>query len=79
MSNTPEPLKTHLQLNVGKLGNFDALSVATEDYLRSRGIFKTTASVTTHDDDPMEVDVLSWKGKGKGKFGKGKKGGKEGK
>ena len=32
ISNTPEPLKTHLQLNVGKLGNFNALRVATEDY-----------------------------------------------
>ena len=30
-----EPLKTHLQLNVGNLGNFDALRVATEDYFRS--------------------------------------------
>ena len=39
ISNTPEPLKTHLQLNVGKLGNFNALRVATEDYLRSRRIF----------------------------------------
>ena len=27
ISNTPEPLKTHLQLNVGKLGNFNALRV----------------------------------------------------
>ena len=36
ISNTPEPLKTHLQLNVGKLGKFNALCVATEDYLRSR-------------------------------------------
>ena len=34
ISNTPEPLKTHLELNVGKLGNFNALRVATEDYLR---------------------------------------------
>ena len=25
VSNTPEPLKTHLQLNVAKLGNFNAL------------------------------------------------------
>ena len=32
VSNTPEPLKTHLRLNVGKLGNFDSLRVATEDY-----------------------------------------------
>ena len=31
VSNTPEPLKTHLHLNVGKLGNFNALRVATED------------------------------------------------
>ena len=31
ISNAPEPLKTHLQLNVAKLGNFNALRVATED------------------------------------------------
>ena len=43
ISNTPEPLKTHLQLNVGKLENFNALRVATEDYLRSRHSFKTTS------------------------------------
>ena len=30
-------------------------------------------------DDPMEVDVLSREGQGKGKSGKGKKGGKKGK
>ena len=24
ISNTPKPLRTHLQLNVGKLGNFNA-------------------------------------------------------
>ena len=36
ISNTPEPLKAHLQLNVAKLGKFNALRVATEDYLRSR-------------------------------------------
>ena len=47
ISNTPEPLKTHLQLNVGKLGNFNALRVATEDYLRSRRIFKTTSARNT--------------------------------
>ena len=35
ISNTPEPLRTHPQLNVGKLGNFNALRVATEDYLRA--------------------------------------------
>ena len=40
-SNTPEPLKTHLQFNVAKLEKFNALRVATEDYLRSRRIFKT--------------------------------------
>ena len=44
ISNTSELLKTHLQLNVGKLGNFNALRVATEDYLRSRRIFKTTSA-----------------------------------
>ena len=60
-SNTPEPLKTHLQLNVAKLGNFNALRVATEDYLRSRRIFKTI-SAETH---TMKVDVVSRKGKAK--------------
>ena len=71
ISNTPEPLKTHLQLNVAKLGNFNALRVTTEDYLRSRRIFKTTSA--------MEVDAVSRKGIGKEKSGKGKKGGKKGK
>ena len=52
--------------------------MATENYLRSRRIFKTTSTGNnTHEDDPMEVDVLSRKGKGKGKSGKGKKGGKK--
>ena len=78
-SNTPEPLKTHLQLNVGKLGNFNALRVATEDYLRSRRIFKTTSAGNTHDEGSMEVDAVSRKGKGKEKSRKGKKGGKKGK
>ena len=77
ISNTPEPLKTHLQLNVDKLGNFNALRVATEDYLRSRRIFKTTSAGNTHDEDSMEVDAVSRKGKGKEKSGKGKKGGKK--
>ena len=79
ISKTPEPLKTHLQLNVGKLGNFNALRVATEDHLRSRRIFKTTSAGNTHDEDSMEVDAVSRKGKGKEKSGKGKKGGKKGK
>ena len=59
MSNTREPLKTHLQLKVSNFGTFDALRVATEDYLRSRRIFKTTSAGNTHEDDPTEVDVLS--------------------
>ena len=71
ISNTPEPLKTHLQLNVVKLGKFNALRVATEDYLRSRRIFKTTSAGNTHDEDSMEVDAVSRKGKGKEKSGKG--------
>ena len=79
ISNTLQPLKTHLQLNVGKLGNFNELRVATEYYLRSRRIFKTTSARNTHDEDSMEVDALSRKGKGKEKSGKGKKGGKKGK
>ena len=72
ISNTPE-------LNVAKLGNFNALRVATEDYLKSRRIFKTTSAGNTHDEDSTEVDAISRKGKGKGKSGKGKKGGKKGK
>ena len=79
ISNTPEPLKTHLQLNVAQLGNFNALRVATEDYLRSRRIFRTTSAGITHEEDSMEIDAISRKGKGKGKSGKGKKGGKKGK
>ena len=75
ISNTPEPLKTHLQLNVAKLRNFNALRVATEDYLRSRRIFRTTSAGNTHDEDSTEVDAISRKGKGKEKSGKGKKGG----
>ena len=77
VSNTSEPLKTHLQLNVAKLGNVSALRVATEDHLRSRRIFKTTSAGNTHDEDSMEVDAFSRKGKGKEKSGKGKKGGKK--
>ena len=79
ISNTPELLKTHLQLNVAKLGNFNALRAATEDYLRSRRTSRTTTAGNTHDEDPMEVDAISRKGKGEGKSGKGKKGGKKGK
>ena len=77
ISNTPELLKTHLQLNVGKLGNFNALRVATEDYLRSRRIFKTTSAGNTHEES-MEVDAVSRKGKSKEKSGKGREGGKKG-
>ena len=65
ISNTPEPLKTHLQLNVAKLGNFNALRVATEDYLRSRRIFKRNSTGNTHDEDSVEVDAVSEKGKAK--------------
>ena len=52
--------------------------MATEDYLRSRRIFRTTSAGNTHDEDQMEVDAISQKGKDKGKSGKGKKGGKKG-
>ena len=48
------------------MGTFDALRVAIEDYLRSRRIFKTTSAGNTHEDDPMEVDVLCRKGKARG-------------
>ena len=39
--------------------------MATEDYSRSRRIFKTTSARNTHDEDSMEVDALSRKAKGK--------------
>ena len=67
------------QLDVAKLGNFNALRMATEDYLRSRRIFKTTSAGNTHDEDSMEVGAVSRNGKGKEKSGKGKKCGKKGK
>ena len=53
--------------------------MATEGFLRSRLIFKTTSTGNTHEDDPMEVDALSRKGKAKENPAKGKKGGKKGK
>ena len=53
--------------------------MATEDDLRSRRTFKTTSARNTHDEDSMEVDAVSRKGKGKEKSCKGKKGGKKGK
>ena len=77
ISKAPEFVKTHLQLNVARLGNFDALRVATEDYVRSRRIFRTTSAENTHYEDPMEVDAISRKGKGKGKSGKGQEGWQE--
>ena len=52
--------------------------MATEVYLRSRRIFKTTSAGNTHDEDSMEVDAISRKRKGKEKSGKGKKGGNKG-
>ena len=64
ISNTPEPLKTHLQLNVAKLGNFNAIRVATEDYLRSRRIFKTTLQPETH---TMKIQWKSMQSPEKGK------------
>ena len=39
--------------------------MASEDYLRSRRIFKTTSAGNTHDEDSMEVDAVSRKGKAK--------------
>ena len=55
---------------MAKLGNFNASRVATEDYLKSRRIFKTTSAGNTHDEDSMEVDVISRKGKCKEKSSK---------
>ena len=59
--------------------NSTQLRVATEDYLRSRRIFKTTSAGNTHDEDSMEVDAVSRKEKSKEKSSKGKKGGKKAK
>ena len=77
ISNTPEPLKTHLQLNVAKLGNFNAFRVATEGYLRSRRIFKTTSGGNTHDEDSMEVDAISQKRERQRTIGQGQEGWQE--
>ena len=43
--------------------------MTTEDYLRS----KTTSAGNTHDEDSMEVDAVSPKGKGKEKSGKARR------
>ena len=51
--------------------------MATEDYLRSRRIFKTASAGNTHVEGLMEVDAISRIGKGKEKSGKDKKGGKK--
>ena len=64
ISNTLVPLKTHLQLNVAQLGNFDALRVATEDYWRSRRTFKTTSAGNTH---TMKIRRMSTPSLRKGK------------
>ena len=65
ISNTPEPLKTHLQLSVAKLGNFDALRVATEDTRGADASSRRLQPGNTHDEDSMEVDAVSRKGKAK--------------
>ena len=83
ISNTPEPLRTHLQLHAAKLLNFNEARVMVEDYLRSRRMFKTDRANDNKnkekDDDPMEVDAV-WKKKGKGKGkDKGKAKGDKGK
>ena len=78
ISNTREPLKTHLQLHVSKLGTFDALRMATEDYLKSRRSSRRSQLETL-------TKMIRWKsmsspGKGKAKKNfKGKKGGKKSK
>ena len=75
ISNTPEPLKTHLQLSVAKLGNFDALRVATEDTRGADASSRRLQPGNTHDEDSMEVDAVSQKGKEKS--GKGQEGWQE--
>ena len=55
ISNTLEPLKKHLQLNVSNLGTFDALRVATEDYLRCFG--GNTAALLISCDRPAGYSV----------------------
>ena len=77
-SNTLEPLKTHLQLNVGKLGNFNALRVTTEDYLMGKTHLQDDSAGNTPEDS-MKVDAVFRKGKSKEKSGKDKKGDKKGK
>ena len=73
ISNTLKQRKTHLQLNVGILGNFDALSAAIKNYSRSSRIFQTTALVHTHDEDSMKVDAVSRKGRGKENSGRARR------
>ena len=81
VSNTPEPLRTHLQLHASKMRDFDEARVMCEDYLRSRRMFRQERTddkkEKDRDDNAMDVDALWRKGKGKGK-GKGKEKGHHG-
>lgn len=77
LAKTPDPLRTHLQLNAGTYGAFNDLRDAMHRFLRARKGLATMGSggkSKATEDDPMDVDVLyganTKKGKGKGKDGK---------
>lgn len=61
MANTPEPLKSHLALN-HSASTFEQSVTAIEQFLKARG---TQSRSSKEKDDPMEVDALYRKGKGK--------------
>eukprot|EP00969_Alexandrium_andersonii_P285145 12605708-Alexandrium_andersonii.AAC.1 len=74
MGNIPEPMKTHLQLNVSQYRDFESVVRAVELYLRSRRSGDAPATKAKDGSTDMDVDAIA-KGKKGGK--KGSKGGKK--
>ena len=62
-----------------QLDELTAQMIEVRQQSSSRRVFETTSAGNAHDEDSMEVDAVSRKGKGKEKSGKGKNGGKKGK
>lgn len=77
LAKTPDPLRTHLQLNAGTYSTFNDLRDAVHPFPRARKGLTTMGAGNSKntDDHPMGIDVLyganAKKGKGKSKEGKG--------
>ena len=82
VARSPEPLRTHLQLNSGIYTSWSSLSVAITQFLKARkgiGSAQRGKGPKAQPENPDAMDC-DWVGKGKkGKNGKGKKGKGKGK